>query len=119
MRDFLTKQPFDGCVEEFVDFGEGDDFVELSLNLNSRHAEDCAVEEDVFASGQFRVEAGADFEQAGHAASDVDAAFGGFGNSAQDFQQGALSRAVAADYSQDFALFDFEADVAQGPEVLF
>ena len=62
---------FDRGVDELLDFGEGDDLVELLRDLGLGHAEDGAVEEDVFAAGEFGVEAGADFEQAGDAALDA------------------------------------------------
>ena len=54
-----------GGIDEFLDFGEGDDFVEFPGDFGAFHAEDRAVEEDVFAAGQFAVKAGADFEEAG------------------------------------------------------
>ena len=60
----------DGRVEELLHPGEGDDFVELALDLGACHAEDGAVEEDVLAAGQLGVEASADLEQAGHPAAE-------------------------------------------------
>ena len=53
----------DRRVNEFLHLGEGDDFVELARDLGSPHAEDGAVQEDVFAPGQFGMEAGADLEE--------------------------------------------------------
>ena len=50
-------------VEEGLDFGELHDAVELGLDLEAPHAEDGAVEEDILAAGQLRVEARADLEQ--------------------------------------------------------
>ena len=55
-------------IEELLDLGERDDLVELRGDLGLRHAEDGAVEKDVFAAGQLRVEAGADFEKRADAA---------------------------------------------------
>ena len=55
----------------FSTSGEGDDLVELASDLGPRHAEDRAVEEDVLAAGELRVEAGADLEQARDAAVDL------------------------------------------------
>jgi hypothetical protein len=51
-----------------------------------RHAQDGAVEEDVFAARQFGVEARAYFQQRGDPAFDADGALGGFGDAAQDFE---------------------------------
>src|SRR5271157_62953 len=61
-------------IEEFFDFSERNDLVKLCLNLGAAHPEDRTIQIDVLASGQFRVEAGADFKQAGHATLDADPA---------------------------------------------
>ena len=61
------------------------------------HAEDRAVEENVFPAGEFGVEAGADFQQAGHAAPEPDAPGRRLGDAAEDFKQGRFARAVAPD----------------------
>ena len=58
-------------VEEALDLGELDDLVEAGADLGPAHAEDRAVEEDVLAPGQLRVEAGADLEQRADPAGDV------------------------------------------------
>src|SRR5258708_5809795 len=84
---------FDGGVEEFFDFGEGDDFVEFFPDFGAGHAKDCAVEKDVFAASEFGMEAGADFKEAGDAATDADAAFSGFGDTAENFEQSAFASA--------------------------
>ena len=54
----------DRRIEELLHLGEGDDLVELALDLRRGHAKDGAVEIDVLPAGQFRVEAGADLQQA-------------------------------------------------------
>ena len=61
-------------VDEGPDAREVHDVVELALDLALVHAQDRAVEEDVLPTGQLRVEAGADLEHSGHAASRGDAA---------------------------------------------
>jgi len=43
--------------------GERDDGVELSLDFRPQHAEDRAVQEDVFAPGQLGMKARADLQQ--------------------------------------------------------
>ena len=63
----------DRRVQEFVDAGEIDDGIELAVDLAPRHAQNGAVEIDVFAAGELGVEAGADFQQAAHAAVQLDA----------------------------------------------
>src|SRR5688572_22121832 len=36
---------------------EGDDLIKLAFNLNFTHAENCTIEKDVFAAGQFGMKA--------------------------------------------------------------
>jgi hypothetical protein len=40
----------DRRIEELLDLGEGDDLVEFAFDLDAAHAEDRAVQEDVFAT---------------------------------------------------------------------
>ncbi len=58
-------------IEELLDLGEGDNLVELLLDLGPLHPEDDAVQEDVLAAGQLVVEAGAHFQERPDAAADV------------------------------------------------
>src|SRR5829696_8493537 len=98
-------------VDEFFYLREGDYLVELPLNLCLPHAEDGAVEEDVFAAGQFGVEAGPDFEERADAPMDLDFAFRRGGDAREYFEQGALPRAVTPDDADDVAALDFERKV--------
>src|SRR5262249_19173614 len=50
-------------VNEFFDLGKGYDFVKFSFNLSPCHAQDRAVEINIFAPGQFRVKSSAYLEQ--------------------------------------------------------
>src|SRR6202030_918807 len=63
-------------VEESFHFGEGDDLIELPFDLSARHSEDCAVQEDVFATGQFRMKTSSDFEKRSDTTINVDSASG-------------------------------------------
>jgi hypothetical protein len=99
----------DGGIDELLDFGKSDDLVELAAHFVFAHAHDGAVEVDVLAAGELGVKAGADFEQAGDAAFDLDLAGSGGGDARQDLEQGALARAVAADDAEHFALLDLES----------
>ena len=107
----------DGTLDELADFGEGFDGGHGLFDLGAAEAEDLAVEEDVFAAGEFGVEAGAEFEQGGDASAGDDAAAGGLEDAADDLQQGAFAAAVGADEAEGLALFDGEADVAERPEI--
>ena len=66
-----ARVALDRRVDELLDAGEVDDLVELPRDLAALHAEDRAVQEDVLAPGQLRVEAGADLEQAADATPDL------------------------------------------------
>ena len=105
-------------VEKPVDLGEGHDLIELAFDLQPAHPKDRAVEEDVLAAGEFRVEAGAHLQQAGHPTAQADAAGGGLGNAAEQLEKGGLARAVAADDADHLAALDFQAEIPQRPELL-
>ena len=64
------------------------------------------------------MEAGANFQQARHAAAEPDPAFGGLGDSRQDLEQRRLAGAVAADDPHHIAPRDFEIHSLQRPELL-
>ena len=63
-------------VDELLDARELDDVVEALLDLAAPHAEDRAVQVDVLAAGELRVEAGPDLEQAADPAADLGAPLG-------------------------------------------
>src|SRR6185436_9738726 len=107
----------DGCIQEFLDLGEGDDLVEFLAYFIPGHAEDGAVEKDVFPSRQLGVEAGSDFKQARNSPAEEHAPFCGLCNPAQDLEQGALARTVAAADADDFSLLALEAHAPQCPEL--
>src|SRR5437870_3470661 len=60
-------------VDKLFYSGKRNDLVELSFNFHPSHAEDGAIQEDVFAARQFLMKSRANFEQAGYAATDADA----------------------------------------------
>ncbi len=95
-------------IEEFFDFREGHDLVEPPGDIAPAHAENGAVEIDVFAPGEIGMEARADLQQAADAADQFDAPFGGLGDLREDFEQRAFAGAVAADDADHFSLLDIE-----------
>src|SRR5579862_8188747 len=103
-------------VDKLLDPRESDDGVKTAADLRLAHPQDRAIEEDVFAAGQLGVEPGADFQQAPDAAIQVDLAGRRLGNAAEDLQQRALSRAVAADNPDHLSLFDVKAHILERPE---
>ena len=72
-------------------------------DLGAAHAEDGAVEEDVLAPGQLRVEAGPDLEQRADPAGHLGPAGARLGDPREQFQQRALAGAVVADQADRFA----------------
>ncbi len=106
----------DGGVQESLDFGEGDDGVELLLHLASGHAQDGAVEEDILPPGQLRVKSRPDLEQARNSTAQRDPSASGGRDAAENFQQSALSGPVSANDADDFSMLDLEAHVAERPQ---
>ena len=88
----------------------------LRVDLALAHSEDRAVEEDIFASGQFGMKARADFQQAANAAVDSGEAGSGPGDAREQLQQRGFARAVAADQAHHLTMPHFEAHVAQRPD---
>src|SRR5262249_55102476 len=104
-------------VHELLDPRELDDVRVLALDLAPAHAENRAVEVDVLAAGELRVEPGADLEEAADPPADLGAAAGGRRDPGQDLEKGGLAGAVAADHAQHFTLPDGKGDPVQGPDV--
>src|SRR5689334_11255774 len=100
----------DSCVEELRHLRELDYLVEALADLCALHPQDRAVEEDVLAPGQLRVEAGSHLQQAGYAPTKSDPPSRRFGDAGQYLQQRALACAVAPDDSQYLALTNLERD---------
>src|SRR6266404_4340187 len=126
MRRDRERQPhihaariaLDRHLQKLLDLGECHNLIEAAVDFFFAHPEDAAVEVDVFAAGEFGVEAGADLQKAADAAVDFDPAVSGLGDAAEDFQQRALAGAVSADDADHFAGLHFEGDIFQGPEIL-
>src|SRR6516165_616480 len=107
-----------GRVEKTLNFGERHDLVELLPNLALRHPEDGTIKEDVFATCQLGMKSRPDFEQACDASSNQNAPISRLGDAAEDFEERALAGSVATNDANDFARFDLEAYVFEGPELL-
>ncbi len=88
----------------------------LRFTSSLRHAQDGAVEVDVFAPGQLGMKAGAHLQQAGDAPLDLDLPAGRGGDAREDLEQGALAGPVAPDDAQYFALLDGKADIFERPQ---
>ena len=108
----------DRRVEISFAAAEVHDFVELALDFRRRHPHDRPVHEDVLPAGHFGMEAGADLQERADAAARADDARRRGRHAGQEFQEGRLAGAVAADDPDDVALLDLEVDVAQRPDVV-
>ena len=109
---------FHGGVQIAFASAEVYDFVELAGDFRAAHAHDGAVHVDVLATGHFRVEPGAHFEEARDAALGADCAGGGGGHAAKQLEERALAGAITADDAHDVALFHLEVDVLQCPHIV-
>src|SRR5947207_7295874 len=98
-------------VEECLDLCKGDNLVEFFADLIAAHSKDRAVEIDVLAAAQFGMKTCANLKQARDAAAQSDAARRWLSDAAQDLQKRALTRAVAADNSEDLALLHLETNM--------
>ncbi len=110
-----ARVPLDRRVDELLDLRERDDLVELALDLGAAHPQDRAVQVDVLAARQLRMESGPDLEQRSDAAVDLGEPARGLRDPRQDLQQRALTGAVAADDADDLPRPDLEAHVVERP----
>src|SRR4030095_2190904 len=108
----------DGRVDEWLDFREGDDLVELPIDLPLSHAEHGAAQIDVLATRQIRMKPGADLEQATDTAEQLHAPRRRLRDPRDDLEQRALAGAVPADHAQHLAVLHVERDVAERPALL-
>jgi hypothetical protein len=92
--------------------------VESLADLGPRHAADGAVQADVLAARQLRVEAGAHLQEACHPALDGDVAGAWLGDAREDLEERGLAGTVAADDTHHLTTLDLEGDVLQCPELL-
>ena len=113
----------DRRVDELLELGETDDVVEAAGDLAAAQAEHHAVDVDVLASGDLRVEAGAELDERRHASVDAHGARRRLADAGNQFQHRALARAVAADDSERLARRHVERHALErlehrvGPEI--
>jgi hypothetical protein len=108
---------FTGGVEELLYAAERDNLVELPADLGLAHAEDGTVQIYVLSTTELGVEPGADFEQAGQSAAQMDLAFGRVSGPGKNLEQRGLARSVVPDDANHFAGFHIQIEIAQCPEV--
>src|SRR5689334_16680426 len=102
-----------GLVEEVLDPREADDLREPARDLPLREAEQQSRDLDVLAARDLGVEPGAELEQRGEAAADLDAAARRPHDAGHQLQQGRLPGAVRADDAERLAGGGVERDAVE------
>src|SRR5437667_11505551 len=108
---------FHRSIQKLFDFGEGDDFVKLPADFGACHAQNGAIQKNVFAAGKLGMKTGTNLEQTRDSTTNADAPFGGLRNAAEDLQKSRLAAAIAADDAHYLASTNFEIDVAERPDI--
>ena len=104
-------------IKKPLHLGEIDNLIKLTLDLFPPHPQDSPIQKDILPPGQLRMKPGPNLQQTRHPPGDLNLAAGRLGYPAEDFQQGGLPGAVAADDADPVALFYLETDVAEGVKV--
>src|SRR5262249_8395795 len=110
---------FQRCVEEPFDLRKTHDGVKLTKDLALAHPQNRAAQEHILATGEFRMEASADFQEGTDAAADFRMSFGRLCNAREELEEGCLARAIPADQTDNFALHDIEMNIFHGPQDIF
>ena len=109
---------FTGASMNSLQLGELDDLVEALCDLALGQAEHDAVDEDVLAAGDLRMEAGAELDQRRDAAVDRHRAARRLRDAGDQLERRALAGSVAADDAVGAPLRHRERDVCQRRERL-
>ena len=104
-------------VDELSDVGERRNLVEPLPHLAPRDAEDRAVQEDVLAARELRVEAASQLEERRHAAAHLDPTFARDLGTRDDLEERALAGPVASDDTQRLPGPDLDRHAPQRPKV--
>ncbi len=101
---------------EFADVGKRGDLIEFGIDLPLAESQQRGVKKDVFAPGEFRIEAASQFEHGNDPPTGKRQTGGGGQDSRGDLKQRAFSRTVLADDPDALSPSDIKADIAQRPE---
>lgn len=105
-------------VEEFLDTREGDDCVELALDLDASHPQYGTVQEDVLSTSELGMKTGPDLQETPHSAPQLDLPRGGRRDLRDELQERALPGSVPTHDSQNLTPTHFEMEIEQRPELL-
>src|SRR5215471_20298557 len=112
-----TGVPLHWRVDEFLHLGESHDLIKLPVKLRLLHPQDSTTKINVFSPGQFGMEACTNLKKTSYPAVNLGATGGGFSDAREDFEQGGLTGAIAADDAYNFTAFDLKTHVLQSPDV--
>src|SRR5262249_36605919 len=112
-----ARVALDGRVDERLDACKLHDLVELARDLTPLHAEDRAVEIDVLPTGELRMEAGSDFEEAAHATVDLGPPAGRRRDPGENLEQRRLAGSVLPDHAEHLTLVDPQRHVVERPDL--
>ena len=118
-RIHAGRVAFDRGIDEIPETREFHNFVELLPDLVFLHPEDRAVEKNILAAGEVRMETGAHFDESRHDAMADYAPFGRIHYPRQHLEDGALPGAVHPYDPEGLSFGNLERDVFQRPELVF
>jgi hypothetical protein len=75
------------CIDEFLDLGKGNDFIEFLFDLCLVHPEYGAIKKNILTTGQFRMKACSDLKEACNTAFDLYLTFCRRCNPGKDFEE--------------------------------
>ena len=107
---------FDRSINEFLHSGKINYLIKLRANLGLGHPQNRAVEKNVFASRQFRVETGPHLQQTGDTSLHPHFPACRRCHTGEDLQQRALARTVPANDPENFPLLHFKRHTPQRPD---
>src|SRR5208283_5284925 len=105
-----------GRVNEFFQLRESHDFIEFARDFALAHSQNCTAQISVLPPGEFRMKAGADFEQAADTPVNFRPAGGGLRDARENLEQGGLAGAIPPDEAENFALANLQGNILEGPE---
>ena len=96
-----TGISLDRRINELFYFRKGDDLIQLSLNLGFPHAENGAIEKDIFPPGKFGMKAGPHFKKRPDASKYLGSSSSGFRDTRQDLEESAFPSTVSTDKADE------------------
>src|SRR5277367_894369 len=100
-------------IDEVGETRELHDGVEFSIDLLPIHAQDGAVQVDIFSSGEVGMKSGPHFDEGGEPAMHINRPPGRFHNAGNELQNGAFACSISADNSERFSTIKSKTDLTE------